>query len=367
MAAVPFDAGMAFSAGQDFVMGSAERLLRTPPPTVSAAQAVRFVRDHYGRDVDATLLSGERDRNFLISDAAGWSAILKFYNASDDAPTRALQHCALVHVRSHRPDCPVPHLYPTRDGRDEATGEVDGVGVAAVMIGRLPGVSPVAARLTCGLRANVGRIAAELSVALADYDHPEAGRTILWDIMQIGRLRELAGLIPEPELRAAIERWLDAHVAETLPEMRSLPHQPIHNDLSLSNVLVDPESRSKVVGVIDFGDIVRAPRVNEFAIAASYFLTPADDPALAIAEIVRGGAPVLRLSVEEIRLMPELLRARLATRILLSGWRARLFHDNRDYILRSNRAAWQIWHRMDQVSASELSERVVELSEDRQT
>ena len=41
--------------------------------------------------------------------------------------------------------------------------------------------------------------------------------------------------------------------------------------------------------------------------------------------------------------MPALIRARLATRILLSGWRA-LFPDNRDYILRSNHCRhWLIW------------------------
>lgn len=351
---------MLFASGEDPVLAAAQNLLRTPPPAVSEAQAADFAARHYGRTASVRLLTGERDRNFLLSGADGWQAILKFYNAVDDAPTRALQHGALLHVQSRDPACPVPRLFPTRSGEAEATDRIGALPVAAVLISRLPGINPVAADLSPRLRMNVGRVIGELATALADYAHPGVRRTILWDIMQVAHLRPLTALVAEPERRAALELWLDGFATDTMPLLRALPQQPIHNDLSLSNLLVDPDTRSNVVGVIDFGDIVHAPRINELAIAASYFLSPLDEPAQAIADILRGAAANLHLTTAEIAAMPALIRARLATRILLSGWRARLFPDNRDYILRSNRAAWLIWDRL-QASPADLPARLVDL------
>lgn len=348
---------------QDSPLAAAERLLRTHPPSVSTADAEDFAMSHFGRLVTARQLSGERDRNFLVVDEAGWSAVLKFYNAADDAETRALQHGALIHVHSRDPSCPVPEILPPLQGGEEVVASVHGDEVAAVMISCLPGVNPAAADLCPALRADVGRVVGALSVALSDYRHPRAARAILWDMMVVAQLRPLTAFIEDPSRRAAIDRWLCHFEADVLPATRALPSQPIHNDLSLSNLLVDPARRHRVLGVIDFGDIVQAPRIGEFAVAASYFIDPEEDVAQSVSEILCGSGPALRLWRDEVALMPDLIRARLATRILLSGWRAQLFPENRVYILRSNLAAWALWERLAGEDAAALAGRIAALSE----
>jgi Ser/Thr protein kinase RdoA (MazF antagonist) len=198
-----------------------------------------------------------------------------------------------------------------------------------------------------------------LSRALADYDHPAATRAILWDLMLVGDLRSLVALIPQANRRSSITRWLDRFTAETRPATAALPWQAVHNDVSLSNTLVDPISHDRIIGIIDFGDIVRAPRINEFAIAASYFISAADNPASAMADILVPPGTDLRLTQDEIVLMPDLLRARLVTRILLSGWRATLFPQNRTYIMRSNSAAWNLWERLDATGTETLARQLI--------
>lgn len=341
---------------------AAERLMRSAPPAVTAEAAEAFTTRHYGRAVTATALSGERDRNFLVADGAGWSAVLKFYNAADDAETRALQNGTLAHLQARHAACPVPAIIPPLQGGQEVVATIDDQSVAAVMISRLPGVNPQAADLSPGLRADVGRVVGALSLALADYRHPGARRAILWDLMLLAGLRPLTRFIADPPSRQSVADWIDHFEAEVLPAARRLPHQPIHNDLSLSNLLVDPARRDHVLGVIDFGDIVHAPRINEFAIAASYFTAATEDPAVAVAQLIGGIGPDLRLERDEVLLLPALLRARLAVRILLSGWRAQLFPENRTYILRSSQAAWALWHRLAAEDSKALAERIATLS-----
>lgn len=351
------DASAGILAGRpDSPLAAAERMLRTPPPDVSEAEAEATALLRYGRRVKAQALTGERDRNFLLRQADGGSLVLKVYHSADDAETRALQHGALVHVRSRDPACPVPDLIPAPNGREEVSLSRGGP-EAAVLIRHLPGLNPVAADLTPALRADVGRVVGRLSRALSDYRRPRARRTILWDLMLVADLRPLLALIEPAGRRRTVALWLDRFTTGIRPAAARLPQQPIHNDLSLSNILVDPARRDRVAGVIDFGDLVQAPRINEFAIAASYFIGADDDPATAMAEILAAVGPDLQLTRAEVALMPDLVRARLATRILLSGWRARLFPHNQAYILRSNRAAWELWDRLDH--AGPLGERLL--------
>lgn len=148
----------------------------------------------------------------------------------------------------------------------------------------------------------------------------------------------------------------------TLPPSRSatnaLPRQAIHNDLSMSNLLVDPVLRQTVTGFIDFGDLVVAPRINDFAVAASYFIRPEGDLVQQISEILCGAGPELRLLPEEVRLVPDLIRARLVTRIC-SGRASWLFPENCDYILRSNLSAWEMWETLQGCDLTDMAERLV--------
>ncbi len=337
----------------------AEAMLRVPPPAVTEREARAILHLHYDLRARVRLLTGERDRNFEIEDDTGRKSVLKIYNASDDAEARAMQHGALGHIHARAPECPVPQVLPTRTGDEEALVRHQGKTVAAVVISRLPGESPASTDLTPALRHELGRVVGRLSLALADFHHPGAERMILWDMMNVASLRPLADLIDRPARRAAILTWIDHFSTVTHPATNALPRQAIHNDLSMSNLLVDPVLRQTVTGVIDFGDLVVAPRINDFAVAASYFIRPEGDLVQQIAEILCGAGPELRLLPEEVRLVPDLIRARLVTRILLSGWRARLFPENRDYILRSNLSAWEMWETLQGCDLTDMAERLV--------
>ncbi|MEE4417602.1 phosphotransferase, partial [Klebsiella pneumoniae] len=62
-----------------------------------------------------------------------------------------------------------------------------------------------------------------------------------------------------------------AEFARTVPGVRSsLKTQIIHNDFNLHNILVDPAEPLEIAGIIDFGDMVFAPRVNDLAVALAY-------------------------------------------------------------------------------------------------
>ena len=65
--------------------------------------------------------------------------------------------------------------------------------------------------------------------------------------------------------RALAEKFMARFTDHVLPRLASLRSQVIHNDYHLYNVLVAPDDHARIVGVIDFGDMLHAPLVGEVA------------------------------------------------------------------------------------------------------
>src|SRR5207247_7187822 len=78
----------------------------------------------------------------------------------------------------------------------------------------------------------------------------------------------------------------------------------IHNDPNDHNVLVggdDPATRhQRIVGLVDFGDMVHSVTVADLAIAIAYGVLDKPDPLAAAAAIVRGYHAANTLSADEL-------------------------------------------------------------------
>jgi Ser/Thr protein kinase RdoA (MazF antagonist) len=160
----------------------------------------------------------------------------------------------------------------------------------------------------------------------------------LWDLQHFPRLRPLLAHIEDADARVMLERVLDRFDAEAAPALGAMRTQVIHNDLNPHNVVVD--AAGSVSGIIDFGDMVRAPLVCDVAVAAAYHVR-ADGAALADAsDYVVAFHAETPLQRSELELLPLLIEARLAMTALITNWRASLYPQNRAYILRNAPTAW---------------------------
>jgi Ser/Thr protein kinase RdoA (MazF antagonist) len=307
----------------------------------------------YGLAGSVIRLSSERDETFKFIAATGDAYVLKIANPAEDAASLEFQNEALTHLEAAAPDVPAPRLVPTLEGARShdlplADGAVRNVRLLSYLHGdqlyRLP---PSIAR-----NRNLGRVLAILGQGLADFaGRPPAGK-LLWDISHTLDLADLVEHVGD-ERQRLVRDVLDAF-ARSVPQVAgSLPHQVIHNDFNPHNILVDPASPSDIAGIIDFGDMVFAPRVNDLAVALAYHLATDDWQDLTGA-ILGGYGAVTPLEAEEVRLLPVLVKARLAMTIIISEWRAASRPDNRGYILRNHPAAWQGLQRLSRLSASDL-------------
>ena len=156
------------------------------------------------------------------------------------------------------------------------------------------------------LLRELGRTVARVDRTLASVDHPSKRRTHRWNILEA------------PPLTASTPSGLVAdalrHFHELRPRLNDLPWQVIHNDANDHNVIVSADRRG--VSLIDFGDIVYAPRVCGLAVACAYAMLGQERPVRAILPLVAGYHEESPLLPDELAPLYDLIRTRLAMSVL---------------------------------------------------
>jgi Ser/Thr protein kinase RdoA (MazF antagonist) len=350
--------------GAETIIGAAAAVLASPVPEVSEREAEAIFRDIYGREGVAEPLAGERDRNFRLRAPEGATFVLKITNPVEDPSVTAFQTAALRHVAQADPDFPVPRVVPTLAGRliawsDGADGRPRAVRLFTWLDGVLLGGRVLA---PAGLH-DLGRTLARLAVALAGFSHPAERHPLLWDMQHAVALRPLLTLIPDETARGWVAQLIDRFEARVLPQLADLPAGVIHNDLTGSNLLMRADDDQRVAGVIDFGDLVRAPLMQELGVTASYHLDPAEGADLfaPVAPLLAGYQAVRPLTEPEALVLFDLIATRLALRGLIPAWRAALYPDNREYLMRNAGRAWQVMGRVAEMDPARGQARLLAL------
>ena len=324
------------------------------PPAVTVEDASKVAMDQFGWQANVKALTGERDKNYLLHTQEVGDVVLKFINPAEAADETDLQTQVLLWLEQQHCVVVVPKALRNRNGGLVSDYAVGAQTYKVRAYTYLNGVAVAQAQMSEALQQSFGVRAAQLVMALDGFDHPALSRVLLWDVMHLSQLRDWAiEVLTQDAMGPFVFAFLDRFNATILPALRALPQQVIHGDISKSNTVVSQDDETAIHGVLDFGDLCKAPRVVELAVAASYALdAETGDLQAALARVVSGYESILPLSEAEKALIPELIIARLVQRIVISEWRASHFPNNRDYILRSNAQARQLLGRLMQVYAT---------------
>jgi hydroxylysine kinase len=317
-------------------------ILSVAAEAIPLAQAEELTYRYFGIEGQASRLTSERDQNFKIVARDGREYALRVTNHAEDPEVNDLQVAALLHVERVDPQIPVPRVFRTLDGQPHLRLPFEQERLRAVrLLSYLPGTPLNTIAHTAEHRKELGTHLARLDQALHDFSHHAAGHELAWDIQHASGVRPLIGHIPDAGRRALAERFLAGFETHAKPVLPSLRAQIIHNDLNFYNVLVDPHAHERLVGILDFGDMVHSPLIVDVAVGASYHMNTTDNPWDAVGDFVTAYHAVSPLEPAELDLLYDLIAARFVVTVAITGWRAERYPENRAYILKNNAGAWR--------------------------
>ena len=217
-----------------------------------------------------------------------------------------------------------------------------------------------------GLLREVGKALGDLDARLASFDDPAVHREFRWDLVRAPAILPLTVHIADPGGRELVRGRLREFERDSLPQLRGMPHQVVHNDANDHNLLVcrtspDPAAGYTPCGVLDFGDRLWTPRVAEVAIAMTYVMLGPGDPLRSAAALLAGYCESLPLGRRELEILPDLIRARLCVSVTISAYeRAR--DPGNDFVSVSEAPAWRLLDRLEGLPGSRLANAFAELA-----
>ncbi|KKB62047.1 hypothetical protein WM40_19885 [Robbsia andropogonis] len=327
---------------------------------VSLAHVEGIVHQHYGIHGQATVMTSERDQNFKITAPDGREFAFRVSNPAEPPEVNDFQLAAMQHIACADPDLPVPRVIRTLNGEAHLSLPFDKGELRSVrMISYLPGDVMLGVPRSAALRHNLGDALARMGHALRDFHHPGAFHELAWDLKHTPRVRGLLEHIDDAELRALTQSFADTFVTRVAPVLPTLRAQVVHNDLNLHNVLVDPAQPERVVGILDFGDLVHTALIVDVAVGASYhFADSATDPWLKVIEFVTAYHARVPLSAQELDLLYDLIAARYVVTIAITGWRAKRYPENGGYILKNHARSCTGLHLLSILNRDDASARL---------
>src|SRR5688572_1006203 len=293
------------------------------PARLPLERLVDFAREHWGVTGDFAPLEGERDQNHRVTAADGKSHVLKVSGAGESEGAVDFQVAALRHLERHAPDLPVPRIVASSTGNDrEWIADANGTRHMVRLLSWVPGMPISQGKpVTVNALRSVAAFQARLARGLRGLFHPHARHFVAWDIQR--------GLLLDPGVQAwvaddAKALCADFHTRlknELLPRLPALRAQVVHSDGHADNLLRAGPDTDEVVGVIDFGDMVHAPLVQDLAVTLASFARHGEMSLdNAVAQVEAWNA-VLPLQDEELEVLHDLTLLRLATALALYDFR----------------------------------------------
>jgi Ser/Thr protein kinase RdoA (MazF antagonist) len=308
--------------------------LRFTPPQISWEPLEQFLEDHWGIRGTSRPLSGERDQNTRVCTPDDRCYVLKVSSPIEDPILVDFQVQAMLHLEQADPTIPVPRVQRALDGAIVKTLRSNEGEHVVRLLSWVDGV-PLEDAAPCspGVITQIGSLQGRMCKAFAGFRHAGGAHFMPWNILN--------GLVTSHELRT---RYLRDGLAErcspalqrleneSLPRMRALPVQTIHNDGHWGNVLCDPAAPGTITGVIDFGDQIEGPLVVDLATSMASILERSQDPLEAAAALLRGFELHVTLPDEQRELLYDATLARAIMIVQLLEFRAQ--HTETDPELR---------------------------------
>ncbi|MFM9911452.1 MAG: phosphotransferase, partial [Chitinophagaceae bacterium] len=302
---------------------------------------------YYGLTVSVKTLNGFDELNFQLTDAVNNKYILKVAHDAHGLPFLDAQVKIINHLAASSLADKFQHYLLNREGNELTTIVVQGKNYYVRILSFMEGTFWVDLKnKSKSLYADLGVFMGEMDKVLQLFSHPAMHRHYTWDIQTALDANANLTFIKNHERRRIAGYFLLQFEMEVLPVLSSLRHAYVHNDANDYNVLVKGD---KVVGLIDFGDMVYTPLINNLAVACTYAMLNCEQPLQVAVDVVKGYHQVYPLTIQELDLLYYLIAGRLCISVTQSARNASTESDNVHHFI-TETPAWNLLYQLIRIN-----------------
>lgn len=303
-------------------------------PNFDTKKIAEVAMQLYGIEGEISSLNSFEDQNVLIKTSIG-SFVLKIANKRWPEEELRIQTLLLDHLKTAAPKISWPQVVPNING--DTMTKVNGFHVRLLTF--IEGVVLAESERSLELNYSIGKVLGQFSKAVQSFQYPVPAKPIdYWNLDNVMACKAFLQDVNDKETRSLIGRFYERYEKYVLPKIKNLPKAIVHGDANEHNLLVSKDDPTKIVGLIDFGDVQKATHINDLAIALAYSLLDVKDIDSTTREIINGYREEFSIEDDEFDVLFDLVAMRLISSIILTSNRAKQFPENL-YIVTSQKAA----------------------------
>ena len=329
------------------------------PPEFDEKEIKEILKEKYEINAHVSPLAGDIGKNFYIIDEKGNEYIFKIANKIEDFHSIKAQNDVLIFLNSQNFDFKLPSIIKNKRGEyiTEITDK-KGEKYNSRLLTWIKGEFLAELRdMDEELLKNYGKILGAIDKALEKFYIPHAQRWWHWDLKNLLDLKELTSYITDSEKKRLVEYFLLQFETEVVPEFPRLRKSIIYNDANDYNVLIEREKngKRKIVGFIDFGDMVYSYTIFDLAVALAYAMLNKEDPLKTGYLIIKGYNGVFPLKENEIRILYYCIAGRLCLSLMMSSYQ-KCLRPRDKYIVISERSVWKLLKKLQEINPIKVEE-----------
>jgi len=317
------------------------------PPKINQIHLIKWLKLNYSifhnKKITLKKLNSERDKNFIININNRSTYVLKISNPEESINLLKLQDFVLKkldkrsNVRNFIPKKIHLSIKIYKDELDRVCN--------VRILNFIKGKMYAEVNHNKKLEDSLGILLGHLSKELQNLNSPYAFRKFEWDPSNILWINKEIILF-KGNNKEIILKNLQEHNIFVKKNLDKLRFSLTHGDANNYNLIVN---KNKVSGLLDYGDMIFAPTINDLAISLSYALMNKDDIYSTLKNIIVSYQKIFHITFDEIFSLMTLVKARLTITVVMAEKQRKKFPDNK-YLSISEKDAWKLLYKLDLIN-----------------
>ncbi len=318
------------------------------PPLINVTKFSLWLKKNYNffksKNFKLSRLNSERDINFLIKFNSSKEYVVKISNPKESLKQLEYQDLLIKHLRSNKQ---LKQIYPEILHKNILFYQDKKHRECAVRIlTYIDGNMYAKSKINNHIERSLGELLALQSKQLDSFIHNQAIRKFEWDPSNIDWVKKFINLFSNLK-KTVILDLINDHEKFVKKNKKNLKHSVTHGDPNDYNIVVKNE---KIVGLIDFGDSIYAPSINDLAIALSYALMQSKNLFDTLNNIVGSYNKIYPISDNEIYSLLGLIKSRLVITLIMAAKQRKKYPENK-YLSISEKNAWNLVFKLHKIDS----------------
>ena len=316
------------------------------PPKIEKKYLIKWLKENYllfeNKNISLKNLNSERDKNYLVYLDNDKKYILKISNTNESKEILKLQDYVLSNLNKRQS---IKKIIPKKIHKSIKTfidknNSKCFVRLLSFIDGKLYANCKPSRELEVSLGTYVGFLSKELN----NLGHPSSFRKFEWDPSSIEWINKYVNLFKSKK-RIIIKKNISEFNNFVKKNKNNLRYSLTHGDPNNYNLVV---SNKKIIGLLDYGDMIFAPTINDIAICLSYALMNNRNINETLKNIIQSYNHVYPITLNETISLFSLVKSRLTITVVMAEKQIKKFPKNK-YLLISKKSAWNLLYKLDKI------------------